>query len=510
MEHITNARWSLHSKRAETALTLCLMSWGYVGCLADPDRQPEASLQVSSLFAAPEPRDPEDPLSRSFALRVIAEELQAPYDLAYGPDGALWLSERVGKRILRVDPETGEQSTVVTIDEAHQSGGQDGVLGFAFHPQLLQGQGNDYVYVAYTYDADASDALERRTKIVRYTYDTTAHTLSEPGEIISGLAGSNDHNSGRLLYGPDSKLYYSIGDQGNNQFDRKCRSIVAQQLPSEAAVSANDYSRYQGKVLRLELDGSIPADNPLINRVRSHIYSYGHRNPQGLAFGSDGALYSSEHGPKSDDEINLIRAGRNYGWPRVSGFRDDSAYVYGNWSEAADCEDLEFSDYVIPDSVPQYRESDWFSPRFTPPLITFYTVPSDYEFVDPACAGSEYICWPTIAPSSLAVYEPGSDGVPGWGPSLLVPSLKEGSVFRVALSEDRRTVVGRGSRLFGTTNRYRDVAVGPDHRTFYVITDLSGNTSGPTEGSTANLEHRGAILEFRYQPDASDSDAGID
>ena len=495
----------------EAVINALVLSLAIGGCLADPDFAPQASLQVSSLSgAADRPSDPEDPLAGSFELRVIVEALQAPWDLAYGPDGSLWLTERVGKRILRVDPETGESSTVVTIDEAHQSGGQDGVLGFALHPQLLRGSGNDYVYVAYTYDADPGAALERRTKIVRYSYDTAAHTLAEPSEIISGLVGSNDHNAGRLLYGPDDKLYYAIGDQGNNQFNNKCRNIIAQKLPSEAAVSASDYSRYQGKLLRIELDGSIPADNPRINRVRSHIYSYGHRNPQGLAFGSDGALYSSEHGPKSDDEINLIRPGGNYGWPRVSGFRDDNAYAYGNWSEAADCEDLAFSDYVIPDSVPQYRESDWFSPGFTPPLITFYTVETGYEFVDPACAGSEYICWPTIGPSSLAVYEPGADGVPGWGPSLLVPSLKEGSVFRVALSDDRRTVVGRGLRLFGTTNRYRDVAVGPDQRTFYVITDLSGDTSGPTQGSTPNLEHRGAILEFRYQAAPGVEDAGVD
>lgn len=74
------------------------------------------------------------------------------------------------------------------------------------------------MYVAYTYDADPGAALERRTKIVRYSYDTAAHTLAEPSEIISGLEGSNDHNAGRLLYGPDDKLYYAIGDQGNNQF----------------------------------------------------------------------------------------------------------------------------------------------------------------------------------------------------------------------------------------------------------------------------------------------------
>jgi PQQ-dependent dehydrogenase (s-GDH family) len=490
-------------------LTAALAVSGCVTEMAESDAQARSAVRVANLAVDTDrPRDPEDPSSSAFERRVITEELNAPYDLAYGPDAALWVTERKGKRLLRVDPQTGERSTVLTIAEAHQSGGQDGVLGFAFHPELLQGTGNDYVYLAYTYDADASDALARRLKIVRYTYDPAAHTLGSPSEIISGLSASNDHNSARLLYGPDAKLYYTIGDQGKNQFDNKCQEIMAQALPTAAEVQSRDYSKYQGKVLRIELDGSVPRDNPVIRGVRSHIYTYGHRNPQGLAFGSDGTLYSSEHGPKTDDEINLILPGRNYGWPRVAGFRDDKAYVYGNWSAAPDCEQLEFSDYELPDSVPQQNESDWYSRRFTPPLLTFYTVETGYAFVDPACAGSEYICWPTIGPASITVYEPGDEGVPGWGPSLLVPSLKEGSVFRVRLSEDRQTVQGRGSQLFGTTNRYRDVVVGPDQRSFFVITDHDGDTSGPTQGTTDNLENRGAIIEFRYDADASAADAG--
>src|SRR3954469_18817856 len=77
------------------------------------------------------------------------------------------------------------------------------------------------------------------------------------------------------------------------------------------------------------MDGSIPSDNPVIAGVRSHVYSYGHRNPQGLVFGPDGKLYESEHGPNTDDEINLIRAGGNYGWPYVAGYRDDQSYAFG-------------------------------------------------------------------------------------------------------------------------------------------------------------------------------------
>ena len=489
------------------ALALVMISSG--GCLADPEAAARPAALVSDATdGSDRPRDPEDPLASSFTKRVITQDLAAPYALAYGPDAALWVTERVGKHVLRVDPQTGARTTVLTIDDAHQSSTQDGVLGFAFHPDLLQGKGRDYVYVAYTYDADASAALQRRIKIVRYRYTEAEHALSEPSVVISGLSASDDHNSGRLRFGPDSKLYYTIGDQGKNQFDNKCRENLAQALPTASEVQRGDYTKYQGKVLRIELDGSIPTDNPVIAGVRSHIYSYGHRNPQGLAFGPDGTLYSSEHGPKSDDELNLIHAGGNYGWPRVAGFQDDKAYVYGNWSAAPDCEQLEFSDYVFPSSVPQLSETTWSSPDFTPPLLTFYTVETGFLFMDPACAGSEYICWPTIAPSSLAVYEPGTAGVPGWGPSLLVSSLKEGSVFRVELSADRRAVQGRGLRVFGTTNRYRDVAVGPDKRTFYIITDRDGDTSGPTRGTTTALDNRGAILEFRFSDAPVDADAG--
>jgi PQQ-dependent dehydrogenase (s-GDH family) len=477
-------------------------------CLADLDSEARVTDHISHLSVADKPRDPEDPTAGSFQKRVIIDELDAPYDLAYGPDAALWVTERIGKRLLRVDPVTGDRTTVLTIDEAHQSAGQDGVLGFALHPELLQGTGHDYIYIAYTYDADDSAALRRRLKIVRYTYDPETHQAAQPSEIISGLSGSNDHNSGRLLYGPDARLYYTIGDQGKNQFDNKCLQIMAQALPTAAELRRKDYSKYQGKVLRINLDGSIPSDNPVIRGVRSHIYTYGHRNPQGLAFGSDGTLYSSEHGPKTDDEINLIGPGNNYGWPRVAGFRDDNAYVYGNWSAAPDCAELEFSDYEFPDSVPQAKETDWNDRRFTAPLLTFYTVETGYEFIDPACKGTEYICWPTIGPSSLTVYEPGEDGVPGWGPSLLLPSLKEGSVFRVALSDDRQSVEGRGLQLFSTTNRYRDVVVAPDQRTFFVITDHDGDTSGPTRGITTNLDNRGAILEFHFDGETPDADAG--
>jgi len=435
-----------------------------------------------------------------FEQRVVALDLASPWELSYGPDDYLWVTERTARRVTRVHPQNGQRSTLIEIPEVYVAGGQDGLLGMALHPALLTGVGRDYVYVAFTYDIDPTDGVARRVKLRRYTYDSATQTLRDPIDLVDGLPGSSDHNSGRLVFGPDDKLYYTIGDQGKNQFSYKCLENQAQRLPTQSEIDAHDWSAYQGKVLRIGLDGSIPSDNPLIGGVRSHVYSYGHRNPQGIAFGRNGRLYADEHGPKTDDELNWIRPGLNYGWPYVAGHRDGRAYVYANWSAAPDCWNLAFSDYVLPPSVPTQAESAFTAP-FAEPLMTFYTVDNGHNFSDPKCSdGSRYMCWPTIAPSALEFYAADSGGVPGWGDSLLVVSLKHGSVFRVELNAAGDEVVGEATPLFKTTNRYRDVVVAPGGDRFYVITDSGGATVGPSGGDTG-VELRGAVLEFSYRSD---------
>jgi PQQ-dependent dehydrogenase (s-GDH family) len=443
----------------------------------------------------------------TFELRVVTEGLQQPWEITWGPDGFLWVTERTGKRLVRVNPEDGSRSVALELTEAHQSAGQDGVLGLALHPNLLQCTGEDYVYVVFTYDAGASGTsagssgvLDRRTAIRRYEYDADTGTLGHPVDLIRGLPASNDHNSGRIKVGPDGKLYYTLGDQGNNQFDNKCRPILAQELPTQGEVKRADWTHYVGKILRLNLDGSIPRDNPRLGGVRSHVFTYGHRNAQGITF-ANGQLFETEHGPKSDDEVNRIQAGNNYGWPHIAGYRDDQAYVYGNWSAASDCTSLPFSDYTFPPSVPQATESSWRG-NFEPPLHTFYTVPNDFNFQDPACNGNYYICWPTIAPSSIDFYEQHVSGIPGWKDSLLVTSLKRGAVFRLELERGGKTL-GEPTEVVRTVDRYRDITLAPDGRSFFVVTDSDGQTSGPTTGFTSALEHPGSILEYRYvQPAA--------
>jgi PQQ-dependent dehydrogenase (s-GDH family) len=442
------------------------------------------------------PPAPED----TFSMRVVATGLESPWEITWGPDDRLWITERDGWRVIRMDPTTGSQSVAFSVPDVYSTSGQDGVLGMALHPSLGKSLGSDFVYLAYTYDADPGSDVDRRLKIIRLAYDLLLGTLGSPRTLIEGLPASTDHNSGRLVFGPDSFLYYTIGDQGHNQFDNMCLSNRAQHLPSQNAVDQEDWSTYQGKILRIGLDGSIPTDNPIVAGVRSHIYSYGHRNAQGLVFGPTGKLYASEQGPKTDDELNLILAGKNYGWPHIAGDRDDRAYVYGNWSASSpeSCESLAYSDYWIPDSVPKQLETAWSNPDYIAPLRTFYSVDDSYDFMDPACPGNFYICWPTIAPASLDLYIPGEVGLKTWGTTLLLPSLKRGSVLRVPLSPNGEATQGEAKELFRTTNRYRDLAIAPNKRTFYIVTDSYGTTSGPTSGSTQVLEHRGAVLEFTY------------
>jgi len=429
-----------------------------------------------------------------FSVRVLTTGLESPWELTWGPDEHLWVTERTGRRVTRVNASDGSKTTAITIPEVYQSVGQDGLLGMALHPRLLRGAGTDYVYVAYTYDADPGPGVTPRGTIRRYTYDAGTQSLRSPVDLVVNLPAHNDHVSGRLIVGPDQKLYFTVGDQGSN-FGRAnfCNPNRAQELPSVAEVRAQDWTTYQGKLLRLNLDGSIPSDNPTIAGVRSHIYSYGHRNAQGMVFGPDGKLYASEHGPGTDDELNLIEAGKNYGWPHVAGYKDDRAYVYGNWSASSPtpCRALSYSSLAIPPSVPQQKESAWSHADFSPPLKTFFTVADGHDFQAQGSA--------TVAPSGLDVYTASRDGIPGWANSLLMLSLTKGTVYRLKLSPDGRSIVGEALESFKSTNRYRDIAIHRNNRTIYLSTDTEGPTTDPSGATTRTLDNPGAILEFSYK-----------
>ncbi len=449
--------------------------------------------------------------SKHFSQRVVVSGLDNPWEVTWGPDGKLWVTERSGKRVTRVDPETGERRPAITIDEVSAPGGQDGLLGMALHPELLKGTGNDYVYVAYTYVDEArgrvryvasetSPYLYLYGKIVRLTYNQDDQTLSNPVELIAGLPASNDHNAGRLKFGPDGKLYFTVGDHGNNQLGNYCRPVESQRLPTKQELKAKNYESYVGKSLRLNLDGSVPRDNPRIQGLRSHVYSYGHRNPQGLDFAADGVLYSTEHGPKTDDEVNVLKAGKNYGWPHVAGMQDNKAYEYARWAEASEpCEEIKFSDLAIHPAVPREPESAFKEP-FLEPIATMFTVDTGYDFQDPICKGIHYICWPTVGVSSVEHYQY-PNGIPGWDRALLVATLKRGSLYVAPLDPSGQKITGPFSRYFQTENRYRDTAVSPDGRTIFIATDSSGLGEQIGGGATSDMQDPGAILAFTYERD---------
>jgi PQQ-dependent dehydrogenase (s-GDH family) len=456
--------------------------------------------------------------SKQFRKSVVVSGLAGPWELTWGPDNMLWVTERTGKRITRVDPASGKQTVAITIDEVLAPGGQDGLLGMALDPGLLKGTGNDYVYAAYTYADQAKGANPTVTgagnpyrylygKIVRLTYNQANGTLSQPVNLITGLPVGNDHVAGRLKFGPDRKLYFTLGDEGHNQLGNFCLPIEAQRLPTQAEVDKKAYAAYVGKSLRLNLDGSIPKDNPKIGGVISHVYTYGHRNPQGIDFAPDGTLYSSEQGPKSDDEINILKAGSNYGWPHVAGLKDGKAYEYARWADASTpCAQLTFSDLAIDPSVPREPESAFKQP-FVEPIATMFTVPTGFSFSAPACKGVDFICWPTVGASSIEYYASNGKGIPGWDKVLFVTTLKRGSLYVVPLTADGKATIGHMSRYFQSENRYRDTAISPDKKTIYIATDPGGLAESRDGGATSVMQNPGAILSFTYVGEGAPSKA---
>ena len=258
------------------------------------------------------------------------------------------------------------------------------------------------------------------------------------------------------------------------------------------------YVAYAGKSLRMNLDGSVPKDNPKLAGVISHVYTYGHRNPQGIDFAPDGTLYSSEQGPKSDDEINILKPGSNYGWPNVAGMKDDKAYEYARWADASTpCSQLTFSDLAIDPSVPREPESAFKQP-FVEPIATMFTVPTGFNFHNPACKGVDFICWPTTGASSIEYYASNGKGIPGWDKVLLVTTLKRGSLYVVPLTANGQATSGHMSRYFQSENRYRDTAVNPDGRTIYIATDPGGIAEASNGEATGKMQDPGAILSFTY------------
>jgi len=230
-------------------------------------------------------RPPQGDAANLTGIDVVASDLDVPWGLTFLPDGDILVTERPGT-LLRIDGETGERYPINGVRHV----GEGGLLGVARHPDFAA---NSYIYLYMTTQDPAGSGLVNR--VVRYTLETDR--LSDPQPIITGIPGAVYHDGGRIAFGPENNLYITTGDSGTARL-------------------AQDRSSRAGKILRLNPDGSIPADNPF----GTAVYSYGHRNPQGLAWDADNRLWSTEHGNDARDEINLVRAGANYGWPTLTGY----------------------------------------------------------------------------------------------------------------------------------------------------------------------------------------------
>ena len=338
-------------------------------------------------------KDSTPPVGDVEGLRVetVVTGLDTPWDIAWGPDGLIWVTER-GGRVSRVNTSTGQRTTAGQIPDVAESG-ESGLMGLAFHPDFSS---QPFVYFTHSYSQSGS----LRNRLVRARWD--GQTLGTPDVLLSNIPGASIHDGSRIAVGPDRLLYMTTGDAASQDL-------------------AQDRNSLAGKVLRLTLTGQ-PAPG---NAFGTAVYSVGHRNPQGLVFHpTSGALYSTEHGPSDNDEVNVIVAGRNFGWPTVHGLCDNDV---GN--ERTFCQ----------------------ANNVVEPLATWT---------------------PTIAPAGADIYV--ADLIPQWKGSLLFASLGARAMFRLTLSADGQSVTARETLYQGQFGRLRDVLVGPDGSVYLATSNRDG------------------------------------
>ncbi len=334
---------------------------------------------------------------------TIAKDLFIPWELLWGPDDYIWFTEIQGK-IGKLHPETKERTYILDNipdlwydDPTPAENMSTGLFSMVLHPDF---DITPYVYVYYTTYTDAA-----WVKIVRYTYDNATNQLSSPFTLIENIPATQSfHNSGRMLITPEKKLLLSTGDISEPP-------------------TAQDKASLNGKILRMNLDGSIPEDNP---DPDSYVYTIGHRHAQGLVYSPDSSIiYSSEHGPDTDDEFNIITANGNYGWPNVKGI----------------CDTDQENDFCTDNNV---------------------TVPVKH--------------WDNIiAPCGIDYYN--SDIIPEWKRSILLMTLKERDVRVLGLSGNGLSVTKEeiffdNEQGFG---RLRDVCVSPEGDIYVATTNKDDN-----------------------------------
>jgi glucose/arabinose dehydrogenase len=345
--------------------------------------------------ASPPPPQPGKVVKTGYKVTEIARRLNHPWSMAFLPDGSLLVTERAGR--LRLIKGGSLQALPIAGVPAVHTGGQAGLFDIVLHPNFAH---NNIVFLTYAAGSNAANG----TQVARARFDGSM--LQDLRVIFKALPlkGGDNHYGGRLAFLPDGTFALTIGEG------------------FEYREKAQDLTSDLGKIVRLNEDGSVPQDNPFIGQpsVRPEIYTWGHRNSQGLIFDTQSKrLYETEHGPRGGDELNIIVAHKNYGWPVIT---------YGMDYSGA---------YVSP-----YTER----PGLEQPVI-YWT--------------------PSIAPSGLAMYR--GDKFPAWQGDLFVGALAFEHLRRVHLDE-RGNVVAQEELLNDLHRRIRDVRAAPDGY-LYVCTD---------------------------------------
>jgi trimeric autotransporter adhesin len=486
--------------------------------------------------------------------------LQYPWEITYGPDNQLWVTESRGYKVYRMDPNTGSKTTVLDLNSAStdlsawgadslravslsstsnwnptaNNWPQGGLAGLAIHPNFGDGSGHDFVYISYvhrylaTVTTPASGGIYFRNKIVRFTYNSGTGKLGSPAVVCDTIPGGQDHNSQRMIVAPATPggadyLFYAAGDMGAGQYANRQRPMNAQNIDS-----------YEGKILRFNLepdsDGGvsvpnawIPDDNPYNTLLgkQSAVYSIGIRNNQGFAYDTvTKKLYGASHGPYSDDEINIIESFRNYGHPLIEGFAADGNYN-GNSSQGTTTSVSAGAPYTdnlgVSTCPPIGNEANnkitidaSGTGLYKDPLFSAYAVP----FGDLSTPGTvAYIWrnnpgnalpapgWPTESWSGLDLYS--NKLIPGWKRSLVAASLKWGRLVRLKLdavgtATAPSNTVSDTVTYLNSQNRFRDLAFSTDGKDIFVVMDNNSTTSGPGSANPVVPSCAGCVQKYTF------------
>lgn len=340
--------------------------------------------------------------STKLTSRVLIDTLDIPWEITWGPDDFIWTTERFG-RVSRINPNTGEQHVLLDISSEVFVQSEAGMLGMVLHPDFSN---HPHVFIAYTY---VDNGVKER--VVKYAYN--GNKLHAIDTLIEGIKGNTTHIGCRMIILPDLTLLISTGDAQD------------QSLPlNKTALS--------GKILRMHLDGSIPNDNP---NPTSLVWSYGHRNAQGLVRSPNGIIYSSEHGPTTDDELNILKAKANYGWPKVHGFCDN---------------------------------------------------PNENTYCQNNTVQEPLVAWtPTIAPSDIAWYS--HDAIPEFKDKLLMTVLKDKSLIVFTMDSAGTSVVKQEKYFAGEFGRLRDICFSPNGKIYLATNGNSWSNNSPNTHSIIEL-----------------------